>query len=193
MADPTFERDRAPVVPTDVRPGTAAGYEFSYEADAPNASNPDASNPDASNPDAGPNGRAVARDRSLTSLLRELSSESGTLVRQEVALAKAELSEKAAVMGRNLGAVAAGGAVAFAGALLLLFGLAGCLYFALEAFLPNWLAGVLALPVFGAVLALVGYGMIKKGLNTLKNTSPVPEKTVQSLKEDKQWLTNQAK
>ena len=192
MADRThepYERDRAESAgEADVRPGTTgpAGYEFSYEADAPRAGDPDA---------GGPNGRTVPRDRSLPSLLKELSNESATLVRQEVALAKAELSEKAAVAGRNAAAVAVGAAVATAGAMLLLFGLAFTLYFALwkGPGLSPWLAGILAFPVLGAVIALVGYGMIRKGINTLKHTSPVPEKTVQTLKEDKQWLANQVK
>ena len=183
MADRTYEpheRERVEGAADDVRPGAAAGLDASYVGD-----------PDAD----GPNGRTMPRDRPLASLLKELSNESATLVRQEVALAKAELSEKAATAGRNAASIAVGAAVATAGALVLLFGVAMTLYFALErlAGLPNWLAGVLAFPVFGAVIALVGYGMIRKGVNTLKHTSPVPEQTVQTLKEDKQWLTNQVK
>jgi hypothetical protein len=193
MADVQRERER---LRGYTRPGDAAGYQVSYETDAPRPVVPPTSDPDAVPAGSSPgNGRsAAARDRSLGSLLKELSSESGTLVRQEVALAKAELAEKAGVMGRNLAAVVVGAVVATAGAMLLLFGLAITLYFGLRAVgLSDWLAGILAFPVFGAVIALVGYVMIRKGLNTLKTTSPVPEQTVQSLKEDKQWLTKHAK
>ena len=185
MADRTHDRDRAELSGVaDVRPGAAAGSEASYAADAGRAGDPDAD---------GLNGRTVPRDRALASLLKELSNEGATLVRQEVALAKAELSEKAATAGRSMGAIAVGAAVAAAGAMVLLFGLAITLYFGLRTFMSDWLAGILAFPVFGAVIALVGYSMIRKGVNTLKHTSPVPEQTVQTLKEDKQWLTNQAK
>lgn len=200
MADVQRERER---LRGYARPGdAAAGYQVSYETDAPRPVVPPIGDPDAGPPGSSSagsqpgNGRsAAARDRSLGSLLRELSSESGTLVRQEVALAKAELAEKAGVMGRNLAAVVAGAVVATAGAMVLLFGLAFSLYFVLwrAAGLSPWLAGILAFPVFGAVIALVGYALIRKGLNKLKATSPVPEQTVQSLKEDKQWLTNHAK
>lgn len=194
MADVQRERER---LRGYTRPGDAAGYQVSYETDAPRPVVPPTGDPDAASPGSSPaNGRsAAARDRSLGSLLKELSGESGTLVRQEVALAKAELAEKAGVMGRNLAAVVVGAVVATAGAMLLLFGLALSLYFVLWRVvgLSQWLAGILAFPVFGAVIALVGYSMIRKGVNTLKNTSPIPEQTVQSLKEDKQWLTNQAK
>lgn len=134
----------------------------------------------------------VQEERSIGQLLKELRDETTTLLRQEVALAKTELSEKAAAAGRNAASIAVGAAVATAGALVLLFGLCTTLYFGLDALgLPNWLSGLIAFPVLGAVMALVGYTMIKKGANALKNLSPVPEQTVQTLKEDKQWLTNQ--
>ena len=42
-------------------------------------------------------------------------------------------------------------------------------------------------------MALIGYGLLQGGLSAIKRRSLVPEKTVQSLKEDKQWLTNQTK
>lgn len=187
MSDRTHEPpDRDQAAATGDRPTSAAGYALSYETDAPRTTDPE--------PDAAGNGRTLPRDRPLGSLLRELRNESATLVRQEVALAKAELSEKAATAGRNVGAIAVGAAVAAAGAMVLLFGLAITLYFGLRAArLSDWLAGILAFPVFGGVVALVGYGMIRKGVTTLKHTSPVPEKTLQTLKEDKQWLTNQTK
>src|SRR5687767_11341854 len=62
------------------------------------------------------------RDRSIADLLKELRDESSNLLRQEVALAKTEMAEKAADYGKNAASIATGGAVAYAGALLLLAG-----------------------------------------------------------------------
>lgn len=104
------------------------------------------------------------------------------------------MSEKASRAGTNIASIAVGAAVAYAGALVLLLGITITVYFALAAMgMNNFLAGVLAFLGVGIVTALIGYGMIKKGTSALKRESMVPEKTVESLKEDKQWLSNQTK
>src|SRR5918993_5925004 len=67
-------------------------------------------------------GGSAPRDRSIADLLKELRDESSTLLRQEVALAKTEMTQKATDYGKNAASIAVGGAVAYAGALLLLAG-----------------------------------------------------------------------
>ena len=130
----------------------------------------------------------VKDDRSIGQLLKELTQESSTLLKQEVNLAKTEMSEKASRVGTNLGHVAVGGAVAFLGAIaLLLFAVYG-LTSLLDQFLPLGVAVWLAPLIIGAILAGVGYSMIKKSLETLKRESVAPEKTTQSLQENKEWL-----
>lgn len=133
---------------------------------------------------------AAPRDRSIGDLLKELRDETSTLLRQEVALAKTEMIEKAAAYGKNTGAIGAGGAVAYAGALLLLAGVTVGLAFMLDAVGLDEHAWWVAPLVVGGIVAAVGYSMISKGVSTLKRQSPVPEKTIQSLQEDKQWLTD---
>jgi hypothetical protein len=127
-------------------------------------------------------------ERSIGQLLKELTQESSTLLKQEVNLAKTEMSEKASRVGANLGEVAVGGAVALLGAIaLLLFminGLASLLGKLMSPGVAVWLAPL----IVGAVLAAVGYSLIQKALETLKHESLTPKRTTQSLQENKEWL-----
>ena len=139
----------------------------------------------------GVTGRADAR--SFADLFKDLRDETTLLVRQEIELAKTEMSEKVAKAGRNAGYIGAGSAIAHAAAILLLLGLAALLYHGLVAAgLEHMTAGWLAPLIVGGVLALVGYMMIQKGVSTLKRESLVPRKTVDSLKENQQWLSRKA-
>jgi hypothetical protein len=127
--------------------------------------------------------------RTLTDLLKELRDESVRLLRQEVALAKSEMSEKAARTGRNLGYLAAGGMVAFAGMLVLLFAAAAGLYVALVAAdLSHATAGWLAPLIVGGVVLAVGYAFVQKAISTLKHESLTPERTVETMQENTQWI-----
>lgn len=131
--------------------------------------------------------------RSIGDLIKELRDESSVLVRQEVALAKTELSEKAAKLGRNAGYMGVGSALAHAALILLLFGLAAALYHGLtEAGLSHMVSGWLAPLIVGGVTALIGYALIQKAIGAFKHESLVPEKTVDSLKENQQWLSRKA-
>jgi len=126
--------------------------------------------------------------RTIGTLLRELFDEARDLFRQEIQLAKTEASEKASVFGRNAAFVAAGGLVAFAGALFILAGLSVLLAWALEsaglsAEVAMWLGPL----IVGLLVAIVGYVLLNKGLKTLKDGSLKPERTIQSFKEDKEW------
>jgi uncharacterized membrane protein YqjE len=126
--------------------------------------------------------------RSLGQILKELSSETSTLLRQEVDLAKTEMSEKASRVGSNLGSVAVGGAVAFLGALALLTAVVAGLISLFDQFMDLEVAVWLAPLLVGIVLAAVGYGLIKKALETLKRESLTPRRTTESLQENKEWL-----
>jgi hypothetical protein len=130
----------------------------------------------------------AAQERSLGDLLRDLSSETGDLLRKEVELAKAELSEKASRVGADVGAIALGGGMAFAGGLALLFAAITGLTALLDTFLPLGVAVWLAPLIVGGTLLFMGYGRIKTALADLKNTSLTPRQTTQSLQENKQWL-----
>ena len=127
-------------------------------------------------------------ERSIGQLLKELTHESSTLLKQEVNLAKTEMSEKASRVGTNLGAVAVGGAVALLGAIALLLAAVYGLTSILNNFMNQEVAVWLAPLIVGGILAAVGYSMIKKALDVLKRESLTPQKTTQSLQENKEWL-----
>ena len=123
-------------------------------------------------------------ERSLGELFGDLARETSTLVRQEVQLAKIEMTQKATAVGKDIGFLAVGGLIAYAGLLALIativiiLGMAG---------LPWWLA---ALIVTVVVLAIGGM-LVQRGLSALKQQSMAPEQTIQTLKEDRQWAKEQ--
>ena len=120
---------------------------------------------------------------SLGHLFSNLSSEIGTLMREEVSLAKAELAEKGAKIGKETGMVIGGGLILYAGFLTFLV----ALVLILAQIMAPWLAALLvAVVVIGA-----GYMLVQQGLSGLKNVDPVPHKTIESLKEDKEWMMQQ--
>lgn len=127
-------------------------------------------------------------ERSIGQLLKELTHETSTLLKQEVDLAKTEMSEKASRVGTNLGEVTVGGAVALLGAIALVLAVIYGLGAILNNFLSPETASWLAPLIVGGILAAVGYSMIKKALDTLKRESLTPQKTTQSLQENKEWL-----
>jgi xanthine/uracil permease len=127
--------------------------------------------------------------RSLTDLLKELRDETVRLFRQEVALAKTEVSDKAAKTGRNVGCLAVGGLIAYAGVLVLLMAGVVGLYVALEAAgLSNATAGWLAPLIVGGVVLAIGYGLVQKALSTLKHESLTPERTVETMQDNTNWI-----
>jgi len=127
-------------------------------------------------------------DHSLISLVRELRDETTTLVRQEIALAKAETAEKAARMGRNAAYIGAGIAVAYAGFVILLLALRDLLASALVrpvgADAAVWLSSLIVAVIIGAV----GGALVAKGKKALSQESLTPRKTIESVKEDKQFV-----
>src|SRR3954468_22789261 len=127
-------------------------------------------------------------DRTIGQLLKELTHESSILLKQEVNLAKTEMSEKASRIGANLGEVAVGGAVALLGAIALLLAAVYGLTSILNNFMSQEVAVWLAPLIVGLILAAVGYSLIKKALATLKQESITPQRTTQSLQENKEWL-----
>jgi hypothetical protein len=121
---------------------------------------------------------------SLFGLVRDLKQETKTFVKEEVQLAKTEISENIASMGRNGVSIAIGGFVAYAGAILFLAGLALALAFLFEKLgLDRMLAGFIGFAVMGLIVAGVGYLFIAKALKGFSHTAVAPEKAVDSLKE----------
>ena len=120
------------------------------------------------------------QDRSLIGLFSDLWRETQTLVHQEAQLAKAELSEKVSQVTTGAGEIAAGGAVLFAGFIVLLFAAVGALQLMIPSEHAIWIAPL----VVGAVVMIVGYVVLSRGRKQLTAESMVPERTVQSLQRD---------
>jgi hypothetical protein len=122
-------------------------------------------------------------ERSLGDLFSELANETGTLVRQEVALAQAEMVRKATNAGKQVGYVAVGGAVGYAALLAVMAAVITILAY----IIPLWLSCVLV----GAVVGGVSYYMVTTALENLKQAQLAPTETVESIKEDAKWLKHQ--
>lgn len=127
----------------------------------------------------------------LGSLLSELRDEGTTLFRQEIALAKAELSEKIAQAGKSAAAVATAGALAYAGLIIGLIGVAHLAHHGLVAAgLSDDTARWLGFLLVGAIVGLVGWAMLTKARKNLTAASLKPTETAASLRETKQWAQN---
>jgi hypothetical protein len=130
-----------------------------------------------------------SRSESISDLIKELRDEALLLVRQEVALAKTEMSEKIGRTLRNTAYAIAGGLVAFLGLVFILHAATALTGVGLKAagVAPEqclWLAPL----IVGVVVAVIGTILVTKGIATLKNETLVPEKTIDSLKGDKAWI-----
>jgi hypothetical protein len=126
----------------------------------------------------------AGEERSLGDLFADLSRETTTLVRQEMALAKTELTQKATRIGKDVGFLAVGGAIAYAG--LLTF-VAACVL-ALNLIVHLWWLDALIIAI---VVAGIGAFMVRKGLDNLREGNLAPTQTLDSLKQDAVWAKEQ--
>jgi uncharacterized membrane protein YqjE len=124
-------------------------------------------------------------DLPVAELLKRLSEQTSTLVRSELDLAKAELTVKGKRAGQGAGMFGGAGMVG----LYALGALTATIILALSTALDGWLAALIVTVVYAAiagVLALIGKGKVKQA------TPPMPEQTVDSVKEDVQWTKERA-
>jgi hypothetical protein len=128
---------------------------------------------------------ATMSDRSIAELLKQLSDQTSTLVRQELDLAKAELTAKAKQAGKGAGMFGGAGILGLYG----VGALTACVILALSTAVAGWLAALIVAVVYCAiagVLALTGKNKVQEAV------PPVPEQTVESVKEDVQWTKQRA-
>ena len=127
---------------------------------------------------------ATTDDRSTGELLKELSQQTSTLVRQELDLAKAEMSEKGKQAG--MGAGMFGGAGLFG--LLAMIALTACLIMLLDRAMVDWLAALVVTAAYAAIAGVLAL----QGRNKVREAAPaVPEQTRNTLKEDVEWAKTQ--
>ena len=124
-------------------------------------------------------------NRPLGDLFGDLATEMSNLVRQEVALAKVEVTQKAKYVGRNVGYLVVGGAVAYAALLAIL----AAIIMLLARVMPHWGATL----IVGVVVGAVGWMLIGKAITALQQADLTPRETVETLKEDATWMKQQIK
>jgi len=130
--------------------------------------------------------REVRDERSLGELFGDLVRDMTTLVRQELALARSELTGTASRVGKNIGFLAMGGAVAYAGFLAVV---AAVIIALGQLGLPWWLAALLV----GLVVGGVGYALIRRGLTALRQEDFAPRQTLETLQEDVHMVKEQVR
>ena len=136
--------------------------------------------------------RLADDQRSITDLIKTLRDEATDLLRQEVQLAKTEMSEKASFFATQGGKLAGGIAVLAIGGLMLLFAVAYFVGAMFQAFLdipPSTALGI-GYAIVGAVVAIIGYVLYQGARSKISREPLAPERTINSLKDDEKWLTN---
>jgi hypothetical protein len=134
----------------------------------------------------GPATTSGLQDKPLPELLKQLSEQTATLVRKEVELAKAEMTVKGKQLG--VGAGAFGGAGMFG--VFAFAALTACFILALDLAVAGWLAALIVAVVYAAiagVAALLGKRKVQQA------SPPVPERAIDSTKEDVEWTKSRAK
>jgi Putative Actinobacterial Holin-X, holin superfamily III len=126
---------------------------------------------------------------SIVGLLRDLRAETSTLLQQEVELVKVEVTEKITELAGNAVQVGIGAFVAYAGAIILLLGLADLvgtilIRVGVDVDMATWISRALV----GIVVALIGWSMIAKAKKAIAAQKIIPDKTLQSLQDSKEWV-----
>ena len=125
------------------------------------------------------------RERPLGEIARDLTRDVSLLVRQEVALAKAEMAEKGRVAAPGLGMIGGAGVVA----LMAAGALTAFLILVLSIVLPEWASAL----IVAAALAAVAFVLAKQGKERVSDAgAPVPEQTIETVKEDVEWAKTRA-
>ena len=124
-------------------------------------------------------------ERSIGDLFAELAAETSTLVRQEVQLAKTEVTQKISSAGKDAGFIGAGGALAYAGLLAII----AAVVIGLGQLIPMWVSAL----IVGLLVVGAGYFLIQRGLNGLKHLDPTPRQTIQTIKEDVEMVKEQTR
>ena len=129
----------------------------------------------------GSSGGTELRDEGVADLVKRLAAETNTLVRQEIELAKAELTEKGRVAGRGAAMFGGAGAVG----LLAAGALTACLIALLATAVDHvWLAALIVAVIYGVIAAVLAM----RGRDQMREAAPpAPEQTIESVKEDMEW------
>jgi hypothetical protein len=125
-------------------------------------------------------------ERSLGQLFGDLSRQLSTLVRQEIDLARTEVTTKAGAATRDAALIGVGGALAYAGLLVLL---GAVVLLLVQAGLEPWLAAL----IVGVLVAAIGGFLVMRGRSGLQNADLAPTRTIDTLKDDAEWAKERIK
>ena len=128
---------------------------------------------------------AEPRDQSVSELVKQLTEQTKTLARQEIELAKAELTQKGRQAGIGVGMFGGAGLFGF----FAFAALTACLVLALATAMAPWLAALIVAALYGAIAGVLALGGKK---HVQEATPAVPEQTVETVKEDVQWTKQRA-
>ena len=121
---------------------------------------------------------------SIINLVRALTGDTKTFIREEVQLAKTEITEKISKMGKNAVSLAIGGFVAYAGLIVFLMALGLILMYAFEAAgLSHVMAAFLGFLIIGVLIMGIGGAFIAKAIGGFSKDSVKPERTIHTLQE----------
>ncbi len=123
--------------------------------------------------------------RGVGELLGDLYRDAERMIRLEIEFAKTEIAQKATRVGKNVGFLVAGGVVAYAGFLAILAGIIALL----GLLIPIWLSAL----IIGILVAGAGAFLAWKGLQTLRQEPATPQRTIETLKEDQEWMKDQTR
>ena len=125
------------------------------------------------------------RDRSTGELVGELSQQTSSLIRQEIALAKAELTDTGKNAGKGAGMIGGAGAIGYLAAAALTTAIIALLDKAMD----TWVAALIVAVVYGAIAVVLAL----RGRDEVKAALPPTEQTVETIKEDVQWAKTRAR
>src|SRR5215217_2499844 len=131
----------------------------------------------------GTTGTTDPRELGIGELVKELAGQTSTLVRQEIQLAQAEVTQKGKSAGKGAGLLA--GAAVFG--LLMLGALSAAIIAALDQAMDTWLAALIVTVLW----AIVAFALFKAGQTALRRATPPAPQTVETVKEDIQWAKTQ--
>ena len=122
-------------------------------------------------------------ETSLGDLFSRLSEQASALIRQEIQLAQTEMTRKATKAGRDAAVIALGGLIALGA----FFSVIAALILVLAQVMEAWLAAL----IVAVVLAIAAALLIQYGISKLKQIDPAPRRTIETMRENKEWLTQQ--
>ena len=128
---------------------------------------------------ATPGGPTELREKSIGELVSQLSTETSTLIKQEMALARAEMTEQGKRAGKGAGMLGGAGVAG----LLTLGSLTAMLIALLDTGMKTWLAALIVTVLWAAVAGVLAL----QGRNKIKDATPPAPQTVETVKEDVRW------